>query len=73
MGTRKRLKKRTKAYSGADAKTQTPTVHRYTAPVRSPLGDWWFEHKRALKLTSIIGGSALIIIWLLFELIGLVF
>ncbi len=71
----KKTKKRNKQYQGEDAKvtTQGPTVTRYKAVVRSPLGEWWHDHKRAVKLTAGIGGGAIVIGWLLVEAFLLIF
>jgi hypothetical protein len=65
-------KKRTKQYTGRDA-APTTTVHRYTAEVKSPLREWWDKHKRATKWIASIGGGAVVVMWLLFELFRLVF
>lgn len=66
-------KKRNKAYTGADAAERPPVVHRYSAVTRSPIGEWWHEHKRPVKIGSAIGGGALAVGYLLFELIRLIF
>jgi len=67
----KKSKRRNKPYTGTDAKHQVPTVHHYTAVVRSPLGEWWHDHQKIVKRSTSIGGIALIIIWLLAEAIHL--
>lgn len=71
----KKTRKRNKQYRGEDARidSQGPTVTRYKAVVRSPLGEWWHDHKRVVKLSAGIGGGAIIVGWLLFEAIRLVF
>jgi hypothetical protein len=75
----KKSKKRTKRYSGEDAKhLQTPTdtepvVHRYTAVQRSGLGQWWFEKKRVIKPLASIVAIGVVGVWLLIELFRIVF
>lgn len=69
----KKNKKRNKPYQGPDAKNRAPTIQHYTAVVRSPLGEWWYEHKRAAILIAKFGGGGVIVIWLLLELLRLVF
>lgn len=48
-------------------------VTRYKAVIRSPLGEWWHDNKKRVRLFSIIGGAGLLATWLLFELFNLVF
>ncbi len=67
-----RKKKRAKAYTGADAAHTQPTVHRYTAVVRSPFGEWWFEHKKIARIVALVGGGVLIAGYLVYELIRLI-
>lgn len=67
----KQRKKRNKIYTGRDA-ASTPTVHHYTAEVKSKPREWWDDHKRAIKIIGGIGGGAIIVVWLLFELFRLV-
>lgn len=72
----KKHKKRTKRYSGEDAKqpaaSEAPVVHRYEAVERSRAGEWWQTKKKLVRLgaivTGIVGGS----IWLLIELFRIV-
>ena len=64
-------KKRNKQYTGRDA-AHGPVVRRYTAEAKSPLREWWDDHKRAIKLFGGIGGGAIIVGWLLFELLRLI-
>jgi len=66
-------KKRTKAYTGAGATAAKPTVQRYTAVVRSPLGEWWFDHKKQVKTLGLIIGGALVFGYLIFELLRVIF
>ncbi|MGH7197085.1 MAG: hypothetical protein ACREGJ_04980 [Candidatus Saccharimonadales bacterium] len=71
--SKKSRKKRDKPYRGADAANQQPVVHRYSAKVRSPLGEWWHERKRTIKLIAISAGVVLAVGYLLFELFRLIF
>lgn len=73
----RRPKKRTKKYSGDDAKhlqaaSPEPVVHRYTAVNRSPLGQWWFEKKKLIRTVAIVIGVVLLVIWMIVEIINLV-
>ncbi len=73
--SKRNRKHRHKSYQGEDAKTpsQGPTVTRYKAVIRSPLGEWWHDHKRNAKIIGGITGGVAIAAWLLFELFRLVF
>ncbi|PLS80745.1 hypothetical protein CYG49_04260 [Candidatus Saccharibacteria bacterium] len=67
-------KKRNKAYQGAEAKSQTrPTVRRYEAVARGPLGEWWQTKKRPLKIGGGLVAGIGFISWLIFEAIRTVF
>ena len=68
----KKQKKRNKPYTGADAVSR-PTVHHYEAITRSPLSEWWHEHKKQVRLYGIIAGVAAIVIFVVYELFSLVF
>lgn len=65
----KQKKKRTKKYSGADAAITRPVVTRVTAANRSKIGQWWFERKKFLKPIFITVGVALLIVWLITEIV----
>lgn len=72
----KRPKKRTKKYSGEDAKhlqasSSGPVVHQYTAVERSAIGQWWFEKKKFIKITAMTVGVVLLIGWMIYELVML--
>lgn len=64
----KKHKKRTKRYTGEDAKItgvagqDKPVLHKYEAKVRSPLNQWIFEHQRMLKYIAIALGIILFIV-----------
>lgn len=72
-----RKKKRNKKYQGEDAKQNAPsvepTIHRYEAVQRTALGEWWQGKKRLAKPVAITGGIAIVAIWLIIEIIGMVF
>lgn len=74
----KRNKKRTKRYTGEDAKQlqpaeSQPVVHRYEAIDRGRIGQWWFEKKRTVKIIAGVAAIVLIIIWLIVELFQIIF
>lgn len=68
----KKQKKRNKPYTGEGAKVATPTVTRISAVNRTKLGQWWFDRKRVLKPILITAIVAIIIVWLIIELIKIV-
>ena len=68
----KQKKKRNKAYTGQDAAVGRPTVTRISAANRNKVQQWWFEKKRIAKPVLIGVGIAIVVIWLLFELIRVV-
>lgn len=75
----RRPKKRIKKYSGENAKqfnrpaASEPAVHRYTAVDRNALGQWWFERKKIVRTVAIVTGIVIIVIWMIVELVNLVF
>ncbi|MCA9341681.1 hypothetical protein KC952_04095 [Candidatus Saccharibacteria bacterium] len=66
-------KKRNKAYKGDDAKNAPANVVRVAAVDRNKFAQWWFEKKRILKPIIITILVITIIVWLLFELLRVVF
>lgn len=68
----KQKKKRNKVYAGADAANASPTVTRISAVNRSRLGQWWFDHKKIVRPVAITVGVVIIVVWLIYELFGLV-
>jgi hypothetical protein len=68
----KQKKKRNKVYQGADASVTRPVVTKITAVKRNRVQQWWFEKKRIAKPALITGGIAVIVVWLLFELIRII-
>lgn len=71
--SKKRHKKRNKPYTGADAVETQPTVTRYKAVVRSPLGQWWADNKKRLKVGALVAGGVGLAGYLLFELVNIIF
>jgi len=65
----KQKKKRNKQYTGADASIKQPSVTKLTAANRSSLSQWWFEKKKFAKPALIASGVAIIIVWLVIELL----
>lgn len=49
-------KKRTKRYSGVDAKQTTARVIRVSAEERGPVKDWWVMHRVQVKIAGAIAG-----------------
>lgn len=67
-----RKKKRNKVYQGPDSSQAMPTVTRYKAVVRSPLTQWWFDHKKQVRIIATVAGGVLIVGYLIYELIRIV-
>lgn len=65
----KQKKKRNKVYTGADAKITRPSVTRVTAVKRNRVQQWWLDNKRIAKPVLIAAGVAVIVVWLIIELI----
>lgn len=73
----KKSKKRTKRYSGEDAKAPAtasqPIIHRYEAVERNAAQEWWQNNKRVAKVVAYTAGGLTLFGWLLFELLQIVF
>jgi hypothetical protein len=65
----KQKKKRNKIYTGLDASITRPSVTKLTATNRNWVQQWWFEKKRLAKPVLIAAAVAIVVAWLLFELI----
>jgi hypothetical protein len=65
----KNKKKRNKIYTGVDAAVTRPIITRIQAANRSKLGQWWFEHKKALKPILITSGIVIFIIVIVVEIV----
>lgn len=48
-------------------------ITRYKAVVRSPIGEWWNDNKKRVRLFALVGGGGLVIGWILFEFFSLIF
>lgn len=68
----KQKKKRNKKYTGADAAMTRPSITRVQAVNRSKLGQWWHDRKRVVKPILIIAAVALVVIWLIIELVRII-
>lgn len=67
----KQKKKRNKPYTGTDASITRPVVTRINAANRNTLQQWWFEKKRFAKPALIAAGVAIVVVFLVVELIRL--
>lgn len=65
-------KKRNKKYTGADAAVTKPNVTRVTAVVRSPIGEWWHDNKKRVRMIAMIAGGVIVFGYLVYELIRLI-
>lgn len=65
----KQKKKRNKVYRGQDASIERPTVTRISAANRNRLQQWWLDRKQVVKPVATVALIALIVIWLIFELV----
>jgi hypothetical protein len=65
----KRLKKRNKPYTGADAANSKPRVKKYSIPDRSATSQWWHENQRTALLRGALGTLAVLVGWLVYSLI----
>ena len=68
----KNKKKRNKVYAGTEAALTKPIITRITAANRSKIGQWWFDHKKALKPILIAIGVIIFIIFIIIEIIHVV-
>lgn len=69
----KQKKKRNKIYRGIDSRQTRPVVTRVEAVKRSKLGQWWHEKKRFAKPVAIAAAIVLVIVFVIVELIRLIF
>ena len=65
----KQKKKRNKVYTGVDAAITKPIITRIEASNRSKIGQWWFEHKTALKPILITSGIVIFVIIMIVEIV----
>lgn len=69
----KQKKKRNKQYKGSGAALNQPVVTHVSAVKRNKIQLWWLERKRIVKPIAIGVGIAAVVIFLLLEIIKLVF
>ena len=69
----KQKKKRNKAYRGADAKNAPASVVKLEAANRNRLSQWWFEKKRFVRPLAIAAFIIGLLVWLIIELLRVVF
>ena len=65
----KQKKKRNKIYRGTDASVTRPTITKISAANRNRIQLWWFEKKRLAKPIFTTTAIAIVVIWLILELI----
>lgn len=68
----KQKKKRNKQYSGANASSKQPIITRVQAVKRNPVSQWWLEKKQIAKPILIAAAVAIVVIWLIFELLRII-
>jgi hypothetical protein len=68
----KQKKKRNKVYTGKDAAQTRPIVTHISAANRNKVQQWWFDKKRIAKPVLIAAAVAVIVVWLLFELVRVI-
>lgn len=67
----KQKKKRNKAYTGSGAAQARPAVTRIAAVNRSKYGQWWYDHKRMVRMIAIPVAILFALIILIIGLVGL--
>jgi hypothetical protein len=65
----KQKKKRNKQYTGIGARVEHTTVTKLTAVRRNFAQQWWLEKKQFAKPILIAAAVAIVVIWLIFELL----
>lgn len=68
----KQKKKRSKAYTGVDAKNTRPSIVRVTAENRGPIKEWRLSHKRQIRAGLIVLGILLALFLLGSGIVGLI-
>jgi len=64
-------KKRNKKYTGADAADTKPNITRVKAVTRSPLGEWWQDNKKRVRIIALIAAGLVVLAYLIYELVRL--
>jgi hypothetical protein len=67
----KQKKKRTKKYSGVDARVTTPLVTRVSAEERSRFKEWWLTYGQLTRLIGIVLGILAVLILVVVGIVGL--
>lgn len=67
----KTKKKRTKAYRGADAKSNTPVVTRIAAEDLSAREIWWRKHKKRIITGLKVGAVIAFLAFMIYELMSM--
>lgn len=65
----KQKKKRNKQYTGAGARVERTTVTKVRAVKRNFVQQWWLEKKQFAKPVLIAVAVAIIVVWLIIELL----
>jgi hypothetical protein len=67
----KQKKKRSKKYSGTDAKQTAPVVLRVSAEERSPLKEWWLSYRILVRFITVAIGVLAAVALVIIGIIGL--
>lgn len=67
----KQKKKRTKKYSGVDARVGTPMVTRVSAEERSRFKEWWMVYGQLTKFAGAVVGIIAVVVLLVIGIIGM--
>lgn len=65
----KNHKKRNKQYTGIDAAPSAPHIRRYSVTEKSPMAQWWQDHKRQVLMQGILVILALLVAWIAYSII----
>ena len=68
----KQKKKRTKTYSGLDARVATPQVTRVSAEERSRFKEWWLVYGQLTRLVGVAVGIIVVLVLVVIGIIGLI-
>jgi hypothetical protein len=67
----KQKKKRNKSYTGSGATQARPAVTRIAAVNRSKASQWWYDHKRTVRMIAIPVAILFALIVMIIGLVGL--
>jgi hypothetical protein len=65
----KQKKKRNKVYTGVDAAITRPVITHISAANRNKVSQWWFDHKRIARPVVITVLIAIVVIFIIVELV----